>query len=348
MNRQFGAFAGLAMVLIVLNHAISFGLEAQVQNGFPEMKGGLSIFLSTLQTISIIAVPIFFFISGSFVSYAAQGNPPHLSSRFLWSSLRHILIPYIIWSIISYFLVYFQHHETYTFAGYVKNILVGYPYHFIPLLLAFYVLSPLLLIVAWRHRLILLIVIAAYQLFTVNVVTPGYIGIVFPSWTSRFVMPTLRTTFAQWGIYFPFGLVYGLHAIKILPWLKHWKWVLIGATVIVFCLGGYATHQNVKFHFMRLIWKTTFVLSIPVISRNQLPWFRNLEKVGKRSYGLYLTHLIILNLSVWIFHLVTPGIIGNNILFLSLLFAIGLLIPLGLMELASRSPGRRMYRYIFG
>jgi len=348
MSRQFGAFTGLAMVLIVLNHAITFGMEAQTQNGLPEIQGWMLTILSILQAIGIFAVPIFLFVSGSFVSYAAQGDPPRLSSKFLWSSLRHIVLPYLIWSIIFYLVVFFVSHETNNFAGYIKNILVGYPYHFIPLLLAYYALSPLMLLVLRRHSIVLLVIIAGYQLFTMNVLSPGYLGFVFPSWTSRLVLPVLRTTFADWGVYFPLGLVYGVHSKKILPWLKSWRWILIGSTIIVFCLGAFFAAQNIHLTYVRLFCQTTFVLSMPFISRDQLPWVRQLEKVGKRSYGLYLTHLIILNLSIWLIHTFVPSITGTYFLVFPLLFAIGLLIPLGLMELASRSPGRKIYRYVFG
>jgi peptidoglycan/LPS O-acetylase OafA/YrhL len=348
MNRQFGAFTGLAMVLIVLNHAITFGMEAQTQSGLPGIQGGLLTILSNLQAIGIFAVPIFLFVSGSFVSYAAQGDPPRLSSKFLWSSLRHILIPYIIWSMIFYIVLFFVSHETNNFLGYIKNILVGYPYHFIPLLLAYYALSPLMVMVIRRHSILLLVVIFVYQLFTLNVLMPGYLGIIFPAWTSRLVLPVLRTTFADWGIYFPLGLVYGLHAKKILPWLKSWRWILIGSTVLIFCSGAIFASRHINIPQVRLICQTTFVLSMPFISRDQLPWVRQLERVGKRSYGLYLTHLIFLNLIIWLLHTYAPTITGTYFLIFPVLFGIGLFIPLGLMELASRSPGRKIYRYVFG
>ena len=348
MNRQFGAFTGIAMILIVLNHAITFSLEAHARNGFPEIGEGLLISLSILQAIGIFAVPIFFFISGSFVSYAAQGDPPRLSSKFIGSSLRHILIPYIIWSIIFSMVVYFQHHEVYSLSGYIKNILVGYPYHFIPLLITYYILSPLLVIIVKKYSLPLLILIGAYQLFTAMALASSNLGIGFPAWTSRLLLPVLRTTFADWGIYFPLGLIYGFQAKKIVPWLKNWRWILIGLTVIFFIFGVFEANHQINFPYARLFVQTTFVLIIPVIPRDQIPWVRQFEKVGKRSYGLYLTHLIILNLTVWLLQILVPKIISLPLVVVPLLFVIGFIIPLGVMEYASRSPGRKYYRFIFG
>src|SRR3990172_12585959 len=91
-------------------------------------------FLSFLQGLGILAVPTFLFISGSFVAYAAQGDPPHLSRKFLLSSLRHILIPYMIWSLVFYIFIYFYLDVQISILGYLKNLIVGYPFHFVPLL----------------------------------------------------------------------------------------------------------------------------------------------------------------------------------------------------------------------
>jgi len=40
MNRQFGAFTGVAMLLIVLNHSISVGLDSMSRAGFPSLPRG--------------------------------------------------------------------------------------------------------------------------------------------------------------------------------------------------------------------------------------------------------------------------------------------------------------------
>src|SRR4030065_571850 len=121
MNRQFTALSGMAMLLIVLNHAIQFGLDYPRQFGSAPLPEWALMILAVLQAFGVFAVPVFLFISGSFVAYAAQGNPPRLSKKFLGSSLRHIIIPYIIWSVIFYVEVYFHRGEQYTPLEYLKN-----------------------------------------------------------------------------------------------------------------------------------------------------------------------------------------------------------------------------------
>lgn len=348
MNRQLGAFSGLAMALIVLNHSISMGIDAQVPTGFSAIGGWEQLLLSFLQALGIFAVPIFLFISGSFVAYAAQGDPPRLSSKFLRSTLRHILVPYLTWSIVFYLVIFFVHNERYSLVGYIKNLLVGYPYHFIPLLVFYYILSPFLVILGKRYALLLLILIGIYQIFSMNLFDPGTLGFSFPAWAHWLTLPVLRRTMADWAIYFPLGAIYGIHAKVLLPQLKRWNWLLLLATVIIFFIGMLDANRVITFPLARFICQTTFVLALPAISRDRIPLFRQFENLGKRSYGLYLTHLIIIDLSLLLLGLVLKGIIGVHVVLFPLLFLLGLFIPLGIMNLASRGRVKRAYRYVFG
>ena len=90
MNRQFPALSGLAMLLIVLNHTIEMGTSVPVQVGYPPVEGAMRTVLSLLQGLGVFAVPTFLFISGTFVAYAARGEPPKLTGKFLKNSLSHI------------------------------------------------------------------------------------------------------------------------------------------------------------------------------------------------------------------------------------------------------------------
>ena len=159
MNRQFPALSGVAMLLIVLNHTIQMGTTVPMDYGFAPVEGPAKVLLHILQGFGVFAVPTFLFISGTFVSYAARGRPPSLSARFVSRGLAHLLPPYLFWSAVFYLVVMLQFDQAYSPAGYVKNVLVGYPYHFIPLLLLFYLLAPILVRVGRSHWLPLLSII---------------------------------------------------------------------------------------------------------------------------------------------------------------------------------------------
>jgi hypothetical protein len=348
MNRQFGALSGLAIVLIVINHSIYFGTNYPLEWGYPSAIGWGRTLLSILQSFGWFAVPIFLFISGSFVSYAAQGNPPRLSTKFMYSTLRHIIVPYVFWSIVFYGYVYIINHETYTLFGYVKNLLVGYPYHFVPLLVVFYLLSPLLVRIGRSFGLVLISLIALYQLILMNILNPGMLGFSFPSWFHYLAPPVIRVTLSKWGIFFPLGLVYGLHAKRVMQWSKQLFWWLAGITIILFVLGYLDSIRVIRLPIAFYLAPVPFMLLLPAIKRDAIPFVRQLERIGRRSYGVYLTSLIVVNLVLIGINLLIPAFFNLFVAFFPLLFMMTLLIPLFLMEVSANGPIKPVYRYIFG
>src|SRR5512139_3000186 len=102
MNRQLGALRGLAILIVVLYHTIGLGISIPQEWGYPSIEVWSRTILSLLQQPGTFAVPIFLFISGCFVSYAAGGTPPRLSWKTVWSGLKRLLWPYILWSSVFY------------------------------------------------------------------------------------------------------------------------------------------------------------------------------------------------------------------------------------------------------
>lgn len=348
MNRQFGALSGLAMVLIVINHSIYFGTIYPREWGYPSTVGWGRTLLTVLQSFGWFAVPIFLFISGSFVSYAAQGNPPRLSHKFIFSTLRHIIVPYVIWSIVLYLLLFIYFHQTFSLLGYVKNLLVGYPYHFVPLLGFYYLLSPILIRFSRSHGLFLLVIIGLYQLFLINTLDPGTLGFTFPDWSYYLTPPIIRSTLADWAIFFPLGLVYGLHARWMMPWSKKLFWWFVGVTALLFILGYLDVIGIIHFPLARYLCPVTLMFFLPAIKRDTIPKVRLLERIGRRSYGIYLSHLIVLNLFLIGLKWFIPGLFNTYFILFPLLFVVGLFVPLLIMEGMARGPFKQYYRYVFG
>jgi len=348
MNRQFPALSGLAMVLIVLNHTIEMGTSVPVQVGFPPLAEPVRVLLSLLQGLGVFAVPTFLFISGTFVAYAARGEPPALTGKFLKNSLSHILWPYLLWSLVFYALVLVQFDERYGPLGIVKNLLTGYPFHYVPLLVLYYLLAPLLVRLGRRWGWLVLAAIGLGQLFLINVLHPGALGFTLPSQAQALVPPVIGRTLADWAIYFPLGLVYGLNAKRLLPALQRLKWAFAGGVVLFFVLGFLHFNSIITLPLASYLAPLSFVLLAPSIQRNWIPGARRLETVGKRSYGLYLTHLIVLDLTLWGIQALAPGLFRFQLLLLPLLFVVALFTPLLAMDGLAHSPRRTVYRYVFG
>ena len=348
MNRQFVALSGIAMLLIVLNHSIHFGLESTKAAGYALPGAWILFTLETLQALGNFAVPVFLFISGSFVAYAVTGETSRLSGKFLYSSLVHILVPYLIWSLIFYLLLFLLHSTSFIPLEYIKNLITGYPYHFIPLLGFFYLISPILVVLSKRYPWFLIGILLIYQLFLINIKYPGVLGFTYPDWANIFKIPVFWGTMADWLICFPLGVMINIHAKRTKPWLLRIKWPVLIFTVILFILGNLDAHGIISIFLPRLIAPLIFLLFIPVIQRNSIPWVRSFEQVGKRSYGLYLMHLIILDTLLVIIAFLAPGVVRYGVLTYTLLFAAGVLIPLWIMNQFAKSPARKYFRYIFG
>jgi fucose 4-O-acetylase-like acetyltransferase len=287
----------VAIFLIVLNHAIHFGLQVAPVQG-AAFKG-----LVVLQALGAFAVPVFLFVSGAFLAYAAR----ELTAAFVRSSLERILWPYVIWSVIFYTLVAVAAGERYSAAGYVKNLLVGYPYHFVPLLVFWYLGTPALVWVGRRRGALLLLAIGAWQAWLMAVRFPAMFGVEgrLPAWAGATAPPVIYTSMADWGIYFPLGLVMSLHGSALKPHLQRFRWVAAAATALIFGLGLANAFRLMDAPWARLVAPLPLMFLLPTIDRASIPWLAASEWLGRRSYGIYLTHFVVINalalaLSPWL------------------------------------------------
>lgn len=342
MSRQYGALSGIAISLILVNHAIHFGLQVA-----PVTGTGLSA-LIVLQALGAFAVPAFLFISGAFLAYAAS----EFSFTLVRANLERILWPYVVWSAIFYAVLLATAGQSYSAGGYVKNLLVGYPYHFVPLLAFWYASAPLLALVARRHAVPLLVAIAAYQVWLLALRHPGVFGdwLVLPTWAGVTAPPVLFTPLSDWAIYFPLGLVLSMHAERIRPTLRRFKWIALLAAAAIFGLGILNALQYAWAPWARFAAPLPLMFLLPAIERGQIPLLERFELLGRRSYGIYLAHFVLLYVLAAIVS--WAGIAGAGparfLVFPAFLVA-ALVGSQGLMQAMSRGAlARRVYRYCFG
>jgi peptidoglycan/LPS O-acetylase OafA/YrhL len=350
MHRQFAALRGLAMILVVLSHAIHMGLRTQRLFGYPPVEGWEYYTLTVLHGFgSVFAVPTFLFISGCFFSYATKtGNPPKLSWKVVQARLLRLWWPYLFWSIMFYIVIYVRMDEVYSLFGYLKNIIVGYPFHFIPIMVFYMAISPILVHFSKRFGAVLLVVIALFQLFLLNLYSPGIVGFTFPDWMQILRPPIIHETMAMWGIYFPLGLIYSLNAKRVLPWLQRLRWTFLIAAIVFFIFAMLNMFSILHFPLAGYLSAVTFVLLTPTIKRTSIPAVRQLEKAGKYSYGLYLTNLIFLEFLTLGVHLTIPWLFYYPILLYPTLFILTLEVPIWVMSFVEESRIRCAYHYVFG
>jgi len=348
MNRQFPALRGFAIILVVLNHTTYMGTLYPSKWGYPPIEGWLRYVIATINQLGVFAVPIFLFLSGCFFTYASQNKNIKQSYKVVWSSLKNVIWPYIIWSLVFYIVIFFLNNQKYTLWEYFKNLVVGYPYNFVPLLIFYYLISPILVRFCKKYGLIIIVAIVAYQFFLFNLLNPGIAGFYLPEWAKFFRIPVLSATMNDWALFFPLGIIYSLHAKSLSPQLRKFRWILGLLTGLFFILTVLNFTSVINFPFAQWIAPVIFMGIIPVIKRESIPFVRQFEYVGKRAYGVYLTHLTVLFIALTIFHAVIPWVLGIPFVLFPTLFILALGIPLVLMSSIERLPNHGAYRYVFG
>ena len=348
MNRQFPALRGLAIILVVLNHTTTLGTLYPHLWGYPPPAKWLNFIILTLNQLGVFAVPIFLFLSGCFFAYAVQNKKMKQSYKTVEAGLKNIIWPYLFWSIIFYIEILFLHDQKYTILEYVKNLIVGYPLNFVPLLVVYYLVSPLLVRICKRYALIVIGAIGLYQLFLIILLNPGVLGLTFPGWASFLRIPILSVTLSDWAIYFPLGIIYSIHMKSVTPYLRKFQLILIGLTGVFFGLTVLNFALIITFPFAKWIAPISFIALIPLIKRESIPIVRQLEKVGKRAYGLYLINLTVIDLTLYGIRALAPKLLGVPLILLPLIFIIALWAPLILMSVIERLPNHGVYRYVFG
>ncbi len=131
--KSIDSLRGLAILAVILIHTTTRTLEASDFNlvGFPQ-----TLFLNQ---IARFAVPLFFIISG-FVLEISFKNESYWS--FIKRRLSKIFIPYALWSLIYYFFVYTNNNDNLFKVFFWGN--ASYQLYFIPALLVFYLLFPVI------------------------------------------------------------------------------------------------------------------------------------------------------------------------------------------------------------
>jgi len=348
MNRQFPALRGIAILLVVINHAIVLSLRNTSEFALPKPGVIETNILLFIKEVGVLAVPTFLFLAGSFMVYSIRGRPLLKAYKMLLPALQNVLLPYLIWSVVFYGTVYFVRQETYDIFGYLKNIIVGYPYNFVPILVFFILLSPIIIKLAEKYPIWILVFFALVQITLANISVPGIIGFKFPEFMKYLAVPVLRIPLALWAVFYPMGIIYTLHSKPIQAKIKQIWWVLAGISLILYILA--ALQETGVLVFKAAEWLLpVFVISLfPVIERKYIPWIKFFEKIGKRSYGIYLLNIIFITTLVFLTYRFTPMLYNLLSLHGLLISFITLSLSILIMDWVEKGPGRNIYRLIFG
>jgi probable poly-beta-1,6-N-acetyl-D-glucosamine export protein len=252
-----------------------------------------------LNQMSRFAVPLFFIISGFVLEVNYQTNEKLL--EYFKKRINRIFIPFVFWSAIYYYFVYFQYRNP----NFINSLIRGdasYQLYFIPALIVFYALFPLL------HRLVKVL----GNVWVVSLMFSAQIVILYRDYYVQPVSinPPFNTAVLN---FFPFvlGILISRYYDRFVELVSKWKWpLLFGATglgIYVFYEGmnGYLASGNyLKFYSQ---WRPS-VLLYTMLLGGFMYWVFNrdvfntliVKTLSKLSFFVFFVHVIVLEL-VWNF-----------------------------------------------
>jgi membrane-bound acyltransferase YfiQ involved in biofilm formation len=332
------------------------GLNLLEENG----RSSASYGLIACNQIPMFAVPAFLFLSGYFTAYASHGASPASCWRVARVRLRKFLWPYLIWSLVVY-VGQIATGKGYPIAEFARRFVLGQvalPYYFVPLLIQFYLLAPIVVHYAKERAKLLFAVCAAIQ-FTTMVLFYLRIYNVPLALPFEMLVDAGATLFVRWTIFFALGAIVWYNRRAFRDRLTPFKWWLLAAALVLGVLTivesevaiGYVDTLPEARHMTKLsttLFSLVVILFFVALDRVQFPLAEWIELIGARSYGIYLIHYHAMLYGLRGIEHWMSWLLSRQCLLQVALVAIGLAVPLLLMAGVARSPMRRYYRLIFG
>jgi len=299
-RRNIPLLAALAILGVVLNHAtwqILGDIAPGEPRGYPYMP---------LDQAGKFAIPAFMFIAGYFTAYATSGGRTPLAWSVVRARIARLFWPWVLWSSI------WMSGQALTGRAALTPRLafeaLFSQYYFIPMLMVYYLLAPLVVTVARRNIRILMLSVGLLQaagvaLFYVQVHTPLLNGLI-PDWVDLIPLQYLR-----FAIYFPFGLAVGMKPSAFAPLLR-WRRALPWLTLLAFGLsnlegllvyrsrGGAWPHADSHVKATSLLFSLGVLFCFMVYEHIPTPqrMSKSIRSLSANTYGIYLSHYVVVGL----------------------------------------------------
>ena len=360
MTKKLLFLNGLAIIFVSLHHATAYGLQAMfywTDRYLPVTVPNFDQFGSfpyqatmALRQINSLAVPAFLFVSGYFVAFMARGETKTFTWKMVVPRIKVLALPFVVWTILRYVLLT-------RFPTSLDEVLSVYA--FVPLLIQFYLVSPILVPLAKRNGKTVILIAAALHLGVQTLRYLNGLGIEFPGQAQVLSVTPYWFFLGQQQLWFPLGLVVGLHLQEFKEWANRYRIGFLIATVVlgVVSILEFQVIENLNGEQMlgpafagmtRTFFILAFLLWFMTIDEKALPFPNGLSTLSARSLGIYLGNIPAIYVVAVFMYRFTPLLLGNQFFYQGILFTVGIAIPLLLMEGVRRSPARRWYRYIFG
>lgn len=351
MRRKIPILSGLAILGVFLNHS-NWHILSRFSPGDPP-----GYYYLPLDQIGKYGVMAFLFIAGYFIAYATNGGKADLRWSIVRARLVTLAWPWLIWSGLITIGQAFEGRAP-SLAEYARNLFIQY--YFVPLLMFYYLLAPLLVRWGRSNARTLLVGMAAVQLAGMLVFYARYYWTPFPEalqpWVDLGPLEYLRFAF-----FFPWGLTVGMFPDQAKGRLVGWKPFLPWLTVLFLGLSVLETAQAYRLggglwpgagdqtKLTSVMFSVALILCFVVADNLTVPFQRLVVKLGSHAYGYYLSHYVILGVVGRMIQRFWPWLDGRWGLLSIVLFLLTIALSVLLIEGWARVPViNRSHRYLFG
>lgn len=368
MTRKLLFLNGIAIIFAVYHHSIYWSVTAInywghlfVGGPTPELLSTpniFSLFLRITDQIAGVAVPAFLFISGFFYSFSLNNQTIPQSYRIIQKRILYLLFPYMIWSTI---MVVFHMIEgkSYTVLELIRVYLLGEadaPFYYVPLIVQLIFISPFLLkaiknspVVAISIAFLLQVLSSVPWYFKILKITPPPPLNFLDLFKNNYIFSNL--------FWFVIGMITFAYREKVIFFFKKYRlgWLILILFLIIF--GQYEIQKlmtlsgkiwinsqpDILTKWLYLLLIMTFVFILEKVNPPPI-----IELIGTKSYGIYLSHIITIEICARLIYHLVPYLLGQTILFLGILVFVGIGIPLFVMRLSRLSLFKAAYSYLWG
>jgi len=333
-------------------------LEGPTPN-FGQMYSAAYWALRVVEQAVIFAVPAFLFVSGFFAASAVRRDQATVGWAFVRHRLAYLLVPYLLWSAVTVLGTLLE-GERYTAGRLLRVFLLGQaapPFYFVILLCQLYVLAPVMVLAARRQPWALLAVSGLLALAAHGITYAHLLG-GEAGWGARLSALVPGWFFPAKLVWFALGSVYGCHQQRLRPVLARWRWAWLG-TALALLMVGIAEWEGLLAAsgqtwlaptdtLVDSLYSGAILLGFASLQAAVLPLARPVTDLGSKSFGLYLTHYLVLTYAARATYHLAPELLGHQFIWQPLLIAAGIGLPLAMMAVARRLPPKRLYAYSFG
>lgn len=359
MTKRLFWLNGIAILSVVLNHAVGWGFTAlfwwtdrfravSVPN-YDALGSPAYIILVVIKQLTPFAVPVFLVASGYFIAFASRAG---LTWKMVWARIRSLLFPYLVWSAVVLGLEAIF-GERFSAVQIGIKLLTGSAspvYYYVPIICQLFLLAPLL--TPWIRSAVWKKVLIGAALLQVIMLGSNYLcifGVV--SWNVDWL-------FSNLVFFFALGIALNYHLDEIRAWAQRRRFFWLAALVLfallaiveteVYFRRGLGDWRGGVETLAAMLYTLSFLMVFIGFDRFEFPYAGPLGKIGQKAYGIFLIHPIVLMLAAKLIYHVAPWMLGWQGLFQPVLLLLGVVIPLAGMRVVAGTPLRRAYRYLFG